>query len=395
MKYLIFSWLLLWSITAQATPELIYMVPNETVEISGAVVKPNQALKIVNIDNVTGRSVRSFEEFDMFPLPDGVKIIGLSRVKDPSRWSFVLSSALSHPGGSPPASRAGDVLLCASFEFCLPMFSAQDNLGLNANIQVDAIEWELGLDGENDLLVSFNMDFEYDGVVYDHNNTYRIDYPQNGDPISGFVDSSGYDFNIQNNMNMTAYSSYDADDRFLFYVSDTVFSRETGAVIFPSEFFEFSSSSVTNSFINEFKLAARGISAMTMADTGWVQWNDSGSVYEVYENEGSIAIPISRINGAEYNTSFVITAVDGSAVSGIDFQLNDTLKNWANGESGEKFVTLDVLNNQVQDGTRELELVVSANTGYEFSLVALNQTNRVTVMIRDDDSDLIFYDGFQ
>jgi hypothetical protein len=381
------AWLLMmvcWEGLSQ--PEWQFFKPNEVVNIDGLVVKSNEVLLINSANNSATISKTDFSEWGLV-LDDTTAISAMSvDFSNFNRLTVVFNQAV---GEFSP----GEIVTC--YNSCEKLFSLVDDLGLDSNVHIDAINWEDNSAGPLYMLVSFAQDFTFGGDYYSRNHVYSIIFPNvvapQLNPVP--VTESNY-FNIKENMNLVALDTAEFGGSFLeFHAVDTVFMREDDSVVFPAAFFERSSQDISNFFSDELIGESQGLAAMMTLDTGWVRWQKDAMNLEVMENAGFLDLLLQRLGGKEHYISLEIENMDGSAVQGVDYNMGPTTFDWQNGHNNDQSVNLDIIDNQLVDGDRVF--TVSLVPGSDFALIAWDLTNQITVTVLDDDGDLIFKNGFE
>lgn len=110
---------------------------------------------------------------------------------------------------------------------------------------------------------------------------------------------------------------------------------------------------------------------------------------EVLEGQGNASVEIERVGLAEGSVTINWTTVDGTAVSGIDFEGSSGDTAFADGQLTGA-VSLTLLDDGAVDGDKTFFVdLESATNG-----AGLVNPTRVTVLIRDDE-DFLFSDGFE
>ncbi|MDH5727818.1 MAG: CSLREA domain-containing protein [Gammaproteobacteria bacterium] len=130
-------------------------------------------------------------------------------------------------------------------------------------------------------------------------------------------------------------------------------------------------------------LAADAASIVSIIDNdvsagtlGFIKRNESFS-----ENIGSISIEVIRYDGFDGEVSVAYDVVDGSAVADVDYVFTPGILTFAQDEIRKSF-TIDLINNQQNDGDRNLVLqLTNAQGGAIISDVFKNKT----IIINDDE----------
>lgn len=85
----------------------------------------------------------------------------------------------------------------------------------------------------------------------------------------------------------------------------------------------------------------------------------SNMVLEVFENEGTIQVPLIRSGSADSSLSVTVNSVADSANSPAHFTAVNETVSWAAGESGEKIVTVALIDDADPNGKREFLLEIA------------------------------------
>ncbi|MFZ5842675.1 MAG: choice-of-anchor B family protein [Pseudomonadota bacterium] len=89
------------------------------------------------------------------------------------------------------------------------------------------------------------------------------------------------------------------------------------------------------------------------------------SHYRVDEEAGSLAVPVWRSGGASGAVSARITSSDGTATAGTDYTAIDVTLNWADGERGQKLLTLPLTDDSDIEVIESLQLALEITGGAE------------------------------
>lgn len=110
------------------------------------------------------------------------------------------------------------------------------------------------------------------------------------------------------------------------------------------------------------------------------------STYTKWENKGTLTILVSRIYGSAKDYSVDYQSVDGTALSGADFTGVSGTLYWADGDAGDKVITIEMLDDNLVEGIEQftLELFNHKRPGYSIF------TDTSTVTIEDDESWAFF-----
>lgn len=96
---------------------------------------------------------------------------------------------------------------------------------------------------------------------------------------------------------------------------------------------------------------------------------------------GAYLLWITRSGGGAGAVSALITTHDGSARAGTDFSAVSTRVRFLDGEQGQRYVEIPLLNNSTTDGTREFTATLSGLSG----CAVLGAPATITVAIKDDE----------
>ena len=109
--------------------------------------------------------------------------------------------------------------------------------------------------------------------------------------------------------------------------------------------------------------------------------------YVVTESVGAVTLLVTRHAGTTGAVSVNYTTVAGSAVAGADFVAHSGTLNWADGESGTKIITVQILQDRVLDGPKVFTVSMETLTG-GVSTGAPGVTKAIAVVeINDADTD--------
>ncbi len=107
------------------------------------------------------------------------------------------------------------------------------------------------------------------------------------------------------------------------------------------------------------------------------------------ENDGNIELQIERINGSAGAVSVSVETVDDSAIAGVDYTAFSGVADFADAELG-RTITIPIIDNATLEGSRQFFVdLTSVSNG------TIVMPSRVTVLIRDDEEDQFFSDGFE
>ena len=113
----------------------------------------------------------------------------------------------------------------------------------------------------------------------------------------------------------------------------------------------------------------------------------SPASYVVTESVGAVTLLVTRHAGFTGAVSVSYATIAGSAVAGADFVAQSGTLNWADGESGTKIITVQILQDRVLDGPKGFTVTIETLTG-GVSTGAPGVTKAIaTVEINDADTD--------
>ena len=99
---------------------------------------------------------------------------------------------------------------------------------------------------------------------------------------------------------------------------------------------------------------------------------------------------LERQGGTELASSIRVFSVDGDAIAGVDYEPIDTVVDWGDGEDGFRSVSIDLIDNGVEDGNKTFTLMLEVLSGA--SVIGSPSSATVTII---DDETVIFRDGFE
>jgi outer membrane autotransporter protein len=104
----------------------------------------------------------------------------------------------------------------------------------------------------------------------------------------------------------------------------------------------------------------------------------SNGTINVAEDAGSVRLAVVRSGGDRGAVSVDFNVVDGSAVAGVAYQTSQGALQWADGESGSKTITIEIINNRLIEDDKQFSLSLNNFTGgvnAGLSLVNITITN--------------------
>ncbi len=126
---------------------------------------------------------------------------------------------------------------------------------------------------------------------------------------------------------------------------------------------------------------------LTIEDDDTLVVDDAGQVsftrtaMSVSEGQGSVVLQLRRTGGSDGAISVRVNTQNGSATSGSDYQaISNRLVTWADGDSGGRSVTLNLVNDSVVESDERLSVSIGSATGG-----ASIGVSTVNVTIEDDD----------
>jgi hypothetical protein len=127
--------------------------------------------------------------------------------------------------------------------------------------------------------------------------------------------------------------------------------------------------------------------ALPSPPVGEFQWTLAED--SVLENIGSVVVQIERINGSAGAVSVSVETVDDTAIAGIDYSAVAGTADFADGELS-RTVTIPITDNATLEGNRQFFIDLTATSNG-----TLGAPTRITILIRDDEDDLLFGDRFE
>lgn len=349
--------------------EIQILFPDQAAVVNGIYIDPNQGLLIKTIDGVVQTETFDLAEITGLSIPDNTAVTGFSAINavgpfvSDASYLFSLSSSVGD-------FVRGDVIEC-DFDGC-DLF---DSFGENAT--VSALDY---INRVGDLYVSFDTSFIVANNWIEPADVYRA---------SDFA--VVYDASANGLIDNNAITAFDTSE-FLATFSLLRMENINNELVKPAEVYA-PNLFLGNSVLDELAANVSGINAYYSADTGWVEFEED--TINISENAGFVSFNLLRVNGSENDVTFVVRDLDGTAVDGLDYNglLNQYI--FADESDGSLEITLAVIDNDVEDGTRTFTVeIVESNNDFRFSLVNPNK-KLITVNILDDDGDLIFADGFE
>lgn len=117
------------------------------------------------------------------------------------------------------------------------------------------------------------------------------------------------------------------------------------------------------------------------ADPGTLSF--TSDTYNTQEDGGDATITVERLDGSSGIVGVDYATSDGSATEGSDYTQVSGSLSWSDGESGSKSFTVPILDDFIEEGSENLNLMLSNPTGS-----ADLGTSAATLTIADDDSDI-------
>ncbi|WP_069473001.1 S8 family serine peptidase [Candidatus Marithrix sp. Canyon 246] len=108
----------------------------------------------------------------------------------------------------------------------------------------------------------------------------------------------------------------------------------------------------------------------------------SQATYSVNEGIGSTTITVSRTGGSDGSVSVDYAINDGTATSGNDYSATPGTLSWNDGDSSNKLITVNIIDDNNQESSENFSLVLSNATGD----ATIGSPNNTVVTITDNDS---------
>jgi uncharacterized delta-60 repeat protein len=108
---------------------------------------------------------------------------------------------------------------------------------------------------------------------------------------------------------------------------------------------------------------------------------DAGTLHSVAEGNGAIHVAVFRSNGSTGQVSMDYQTIAETATPGVDFTAKSDTVTWGDGETGVKFIDVDISADDVAESDETFRIRLSNPTGG-----ATIVGSEVQVKIRDDDS---------
>lgn len=349
-------------------------VPQDGITVQGIYGDHNQP--IIDGFDFSSLDLTTWLPFD---IPDQTAITAMTL--EPVDEGFALWLSLATPvAGYLP----GDVMRCEAGS-CALAFSAEQELMTPAHVAVDAV----ALNSFGGLNLSFDSGFEYDGNYIDPQGLYLV-----GTAVGNLVlveQSNGSLLGMSEPSNLSSYGlSYNTQGVTNYYGGDVVYSRPN-EVIFTNEMLVIPSQDPSGYYATGFSDETQDVGAFHSLTTGNMDFSDSSVV--VSEGDGSLAIRVNRMNGFEgFVRVRMVVLNGGTAVENVDFEIVNPTVQWLDGETTEQTIQLNLLDNAVMDGTRNVFFILESDS--LFASIS-GFSSFLEVVITDDDDDLIFADDFE
>eukprot|EP01063_Lacrimia_lanifica_P028613 TRINITY_DN4205_c0_g3_i1.p1 TRINITY_DN4205_c0_g3~~TRINITY_DN4205_c0_g3_i1.p1 ORF type:complete len:1087 (+),score=361.03 TRINITY_DN4205_c0_g3_i1:94-3354(+) len=121
-------------------------------------------------------------------------------------------------------------------------------------------------------------------------------------------------------------------------------------------------------------------------ENGYVEWSKPSC--SVMENRGSVTVRARRRGGTRGNLSVRYRAADLTATAGVNYAATDGLLTWVDGETGEKEVVVEIIDNEVFQPDLIFTVKLETVQGDAASQVGQNRMTVVTIV--DDDHPGVF-----
>jgi Leucine-rich repeat (LRR) protein len=89
----------------------------------------------------------------------------------------------------------------------------------------------------------------------------------------------------------------------------------------------------------------------------------SSDTYSIDENNGTVTLKVSRINGNDGTIFLAYTSTDGSATAGEDYSAVFNTLTWTDGDASDKTFTVPILDDTIFEGNETFNLTLSNATG--------------------------------
>jgi len=133
----------------------------------------------------------------------------------------------------------------------------------------------------------------------------------------------------------------------------------------------------TGSRLNAFK-------AISILDSGTLQFESA--TYTVFEDADSAALVVNRTGGDSGAVSVNYEVTGGTAIGQEDYTLSAGSLSWADGETGSKTFSIDIINDAVAESYETLEIALTTATGGAI----IGSPAKTLLMINDDDGGSSF-----
>lgn len=115
-------------------------------------------------------------------------------------------------------------------------------------------------------------------------------------------------------------------------------------------------------------LGAPSVATLTLTDDDNTQANPgtlalSAASYQAAENAGTVAISVTRSGGSSGAVTVTAQWAAGSALPGSDFVPGSSQLTWANGETGSKNFTVTLVDDNLADGNKTVNITLQNPTG--------------------------------
>jgi len=117
-----------------------------------------------------------------------------------------------------------------------------------------------------------------------------------------------------------------------------------------------------------------------LLNPGKIQFSQDNSD-RVNENAGSYTVTVQRLNGTDGEVSVTVETRDGiKAISGQDFEAMNQTLTWYEGESGDKTLSVNILNDVMDEGDEVFKIQLKDVTGN----ASLGQKTLMVTIVDDD-----------
>ncbi len=102
---------------------------------------------------------------------------------------------------------------------------------------------------------------------------------------------------------------------------------------------------------------------------------------QVLENTSTVSLLVQRLDGSDGEISINYSTLDGSAIAGQDYIAKQNSLTWANGDTNEQRIEIQLINDDVVESDESFSVELSQNAGSN----DLGNNTRVNIIIANDD----------